>query len=153
MPSPDSALRSLDGVIERLEQDDGPRVRVERADGRTVEGEVVYVSEADLTIRVADGEQVSVPAREVMVLDIESPRRVREWLAAILSIPAVAAILVAFSRIPGVDPRRGDITIGFALVLAVCWGLTRVPGLANAVRVQLTRWDRVYPQPEPWRKA
>jgi hypothetical protein len=146
MPSPDSALSSLDGVIERLDKDDGPRVRIERADSRTVEGEVIYVSEADVTIRDADGMQVSVEARDVMVLDVELPRRVREWLAAILSIPTVAAILVAFSRIPGVNPRRGDITIGFALVLAACWGLTRVPGLANAVRARLTRWDRVYPE-------
>ena len=86
-----------------------------------------------------------VLAQELRSVEVMAPRRLLEWLVAICAIPVVTAILVAFSRIPGVDPNRGDIVVGFVIVLAAFWGLGRFKGLRGLLRGMLTRWDRVYP--------
>lgn len=147
MPSSESALtRSLDDVAEQLHRAKHLYARAQCVDGSTIEGEILDVGEADLIVLdVVSGSETHLLAHQLATLDISSPRRIREWLMAICAIPVVTAILVAFSRIPWVDPNRGDITIGFMVVAAVVWALGRVSSLRKMLEGQLTRWVRVYP--------
>jgi hypothetical protein len=147
MPSSNAALmRSLDDIAEKLDREGSLHARIRCADGRNIEGEILGVCEDDLIVHDgATGAETFLPALQLLTLDVSSPRRGREWLVAICAIPAVTAILVAFSRIPGVDPKRGDLAIGFMAVLVFVWALGRVPGLGRVLREQLTKWERVYP--------
>lgn len=138
--------RSLDHLGEQLYRWEQLQVRIECVDGRRIEGALLHVDGDELVVLDdASGVPAQLLPEQLRTVDINSPRRVREWLVVLCAIPIVTAILVAFSRIPGVNPKRGDIAIGFMLVLAAVWALARVPGLGKSFHGMMTRWDRVYP--------
>src|SRR5437868_4375066 len=96
-------MRSLDNLAEQLEGRDFVRARVQCADGRVVEGVVVDVGDDDLIVLDdRSGAETLVRVDDLSALEVSAPRRVREWVIAIAAIPVVTAILVAFSRLPGV---------------------------------------------------
>jgi hypothetical protein len=146
MPTSDAALRlSLADVEDQLDRGRNLHARIRCVDGRKLEGELLDVGNSGLMVLEASGVETHVLAHQLLTLDIGSPWRIREWLIAICVVPVVTSILIAFSRIPGVDPDRGDITIGFLLVAATIWALGRIPRLRKLWQGHVVRWDRLYP--------
>jgi hypothetical protein len=137
---------SLDDLGHRLDRGDQPYARINLVDGRQIQGMVLDVGEAGLIIAdLTSGAEVPLASAEIHALEINSPRRVREWLLALCAIPIVTALLVAFSRLQGREPTRRDIAIGVGLGMAIVWALGSIPGLRKLFHRQLTTWVRVYP--------
>lgn len=152
MPSTDGALaRSFADLDEQLDRGEPPYVRIRCVDGRHIEGEIRHVGHAGVLIFDIEAHtETLLPADQLLALEVRSPRRLRQWLLALCAIPFVTALLVGFSRIPGVDPARGDIAIGFTLVMAAVWALGRVPVIRKMFNGQLTTWSSAYArQPHP----
>jgi hypothetical protein len=138
----------LDAIGAQLDREETVTARMQFVDGRNVEVEILDVGDVGLTVRDPPGAILEIPSQELPALDVRSPRRVREWLLAFVAIPAVTAILVAFAQIPGFNPKRGDVVIGFVLVMGSAWGLGRIGSLRRGMRDLLSRWDRVYSSAE-----
>ena len=147
MASTDAVLaRSLDDLDEQLDRGEPPYVRIRCVDGRHIEGELLDVGEAGLVIfDIAARTETPLPSDQLLALEVRAPRRIRQWVLALCAMPLVTALLVGFSRIPGVEPEGGDITIGFMLVMAAVWALGRIPALRKLFYGQLTTWVRAYP--------
>ena len=96
----------------------------------------------------ATGEHVQVFAHELRLLDVNVPRRAREWFLAIAAIPMATAALVGFARLPWVKPEAGVILAGFLALLAIGTGVVSVPFVRKPLGSWLTRWQRLHP-PSP----
>jgi hypothetical protein len=125
-------------------------VRFQRVDGSSFDGQIVGISPAELyVLDEASEKYVHVFPHELESIEVSVPRRVREWALAILAVPAVTATLVAYSRLPWVRPKGGDVLIGFAILGGIGWGIVSIPRIHRMLASWLTRRRRIYPPAAP----
>jgi hypothetical protein len=136
--------RSFDDLENHLERDPSLWVRIQRADGSSVEGQLLDVGAKDLFLSSAAGRPFQVSDQELQAIDVRLPRRGREWMLAICAIPAATAVLIAFTRLPWVRPDAGYILVGFLILVAIVKGLASIPVVSSRLESGLTRWQRLY---------
>jgi hypothetical protein len=146
---PDNAVRvhhPLGQLAQMAEEKNELLVRIHRVDGMVIESYVIAVSDSELYVYDKTAQKyLSVPTREVESVEVNKPRRAREWTLALFGLPVITAFLVAFSRLPGVRPEMGHMTIGFILFAAIVWGITSMPRPRRLLNAWFTMWLRVYP--------
>ena len=153
MTSTETTLtRAFDDLATLVERTGSLCVRILRADGTAIEGEVLGVGYTDLLVLdEASRTHVRVFAHELQALDVSMPRRAREWLLAAGAIPMATAALVGYAQLPWVPkrPAEGDILMGFIILLASGAGVISIPLLRKWLESWLTKWQRVYPPVAP----
>jgi hypothetical protein len=142
----DKAVGRVADLVARVEQRIGLSARLTRADGAVVEGHLVDVGASGLVMfDDATQKEVEVYAHDVESLDVDVPRRVREWLVAVIAIPAATMALVGFAMLPGVRPDRGDIVVGFIILALLIEGAISIPFVRNLWKPWFSNWRRIYP--------
>jgi hypothetical protein len=148
--------RSFADLADQIDREQDQHIRILRADGSTLEGTILDITPTGLRLlNSATGEQVTVPALELHAVEVQRPRRVREWTLAIFSIPVTTAALVGFAQLPWArpDPDGGYVLIGFVIFCALVGGLISIPMIRRWLGAWLTRWQRIYstaaPETEP----
>jgi hypothetical protein len=141
--------RSLDQLEGHIERHPGVYVRVLSADGSSVEGEILDVAPTHLLLlNSATGKQVQISRLELHAIDVEAPRRGREWLLAAFAIVGAPAVLVGLARFSGLQPELSA-PLGFVALMAIVAGVGAIPAARKRVFAWLTRWQRLYPAVEP----
>lgn len=153
MTSAETTLtRSFDDLANLVERTPGLCVRIQRADGSAIEGQVLDVGDTELfVLDEATRKQVQVFAHELRTMDVSMPRRAREWMIAAVAIPGATAALVGYARLPWVPEHAdgGDMLIGFMILFAIGAGVISIPFLRKWLDSWLTKWRRVYPPVAP----
>lgn len=153
MTSAETTLtRAFDDLATLVERTGSRCVRIQRADGTAIEGDVLDVGYNNLfVLDEASRTHVRVFAHELQALDVSMPRRAREWLLAAGAIPGATAALVGYAQLPWVPerPEGGDILMGFMILLAIGAGVISIPLLRKWLASWVTKWQRVYPPVAP----
>lgn len=139
--------RLADSLANEVARDPVLCVRLQRADGSALEGQVLGISETDVSlVDSATGELIRVSAQELHAVDVRMPRRGRELILAICAIPVATAALVAYARLPWVRAEQADIAFGFLILWAIVHGLMSISRVRRSLRSWLTRWQRLEPR-------
>ena len=136
------AFTQLDDAAARLGR---PRIRIERADGSTIEGTLHSIEPAQLTLIGDANEFVQVPAAELRALQVEAPRRAREWVAAGFGIVVATTALIGYAQLPFVRPDGGTLLVGFLVLLVAGRALVSKLGLGHWFK----SWRPLYPPSAP----
>lgn len=149
MASTDLAVaRSFEELARLVGRVSSVEVRIRRADGSEIEGLIHHVDYVNaLFIEEHSGYFIEVSAHELQTLDVNLPRRGREWTMAILGIIVTTTALVGYAQLPWVParPRDVDILVGFIALMAIVAGLARIPSLQKWFASWFSRWERIYP--------
>jgi hypothetical protein len=123
------------------------QVRIGRQDGTTIEGRLFGIDATDLTlVDHATGGLTKVPASEVRSLEVEAPRRAREWIIAALGVVAAVFALAGWAMLPWVRPRaEGDMMLGFIFILLVAGPALSALFARPSLRRWMTTWKTLYP--------
>jgi hypothetical protein len=144
--------RSFDELAKLIERTPSLHVRIQRTDGSAIEGDLLDVGYTDLLlVEKATEKRVHVSALELRVLEMNVPRRGREWMLTAFAIPAATAALVGYARLPWVPsrPSGDDVLVGFMILVAIGAGVISIPAIRKWLASWLTRWQRVYPPVAP----
>jgi hypothetical protein len=125
---------------------EGLHIRIERADGSRIEGSLLSVEQSRLTV-VDDATQDVIPiaAAELRALEVQSPRRGREWLLAGLAILGATAALIGYATLPWVRPTGESVTAGFVILYLAAAALFSRVLARTGLRRWLTQWRQLYP--------
>jgi hypothetical protein len=149
MASTDLAVsHTFDELARLVDRVESVEVRIRRVDGTAIEGVIHNVDYVNvLFVEQRSGDCVEVRADEIETLDVNVPRRGREWTVAIVGIVVTTTALVAYAQLPWVParPREGDIFAGFIALAAIGAGLGSIRPLRDWFTSWFTRWQRFYP--------
>jgi hypothetical protein len=137
-------------LAEQLGREADRYVRIQRADGSFLQGEVLDVTPTDLRLFNSDTrEEIRVSVLELLAVDVLRPRRGREWMVAIGAIPVATVFVIAYSQMPWVRPREGvDLLIGLAIFAVVVAAVASTPKLRDRLVSWFTQWQRLYSAPD-----
>ena len=125
---------------------DGLRVRAVRVDGSSVEGPLLSVDTTTLLVEDSEHGFIRVEANELRTLDVETPRRGREWVLAGIAGIGVVAAMIGWAHLPWVRPEReNDIFVGFVILSLAAVALSPVLLRRTGLGRWLTKWRPLYP--------
>ena len=146
MTAETTLARSFDDLAKLAEGTPGLRVRIHRADGSAIEGQVFSVGSTDLfMLDNATRQPVQVFAHELHALDVSRPRRGREWALAAAAIPLATAALIGYTRLPWVQPGQSDVVTAMVILTAIAAAVMSLPLVRRWRESWLMTWQRVYP--------
>lgn len=149
-PTGTSLTQSFADLETLVQRSPGLRVRVQLADGTSIEGQDLDVAPTELWLLDAvTRKQIHVGANELRAIDVRMPRRGREWMLAVGAILGVTAALIGYAHLPWVQPEQGDITMGAVILVALGAGYMSMPIAHPRLQSWLTRWERVYAAAAP----
>lgn len=135
---------AIDQLASRVEKSDRVDVRLVRADGSVIEGELIEINSSVLqVVQAKTYDTLRVPAADVSAVYVRAPNRNREGLLAIGAIVGSVTALTAYSTLPWVRPGAGDITTAFMVLYAAGGGLLSLLLARTGLRKWLTEWRPV----------
>lgn len=142
------AFDEIAHLADEQSQENSLLIRVVRVDGSTIEGYVTGVGPfALILVDKSTRGFIEVAPGDVRTLDVETSRRGRQWIMAVLGIIVATAVLVGWATLPWVTPNQNGVMIGFVILVLpiLMYGgvlLDRM-GLGR----WLTKWQPLYPPP------